>query len=347
MSPGILRVRATTSARPAGHVVGRSDECPGAIPTVASLENNPRVCHAPCRGVPVLTWSVAELTLICAVVFLFGGVPLWLTWRARRLRAALAARDAAALAAVEAQRAAQPQRSGQETVLAGMPTRMIVRGGIEVRDVTEVVDIDALLAGESPQVAGRARASLEEPTNIHTGLEDDVELAHPVITPLPSSSAARSTVTVTGPTTQGLQRSTVGPSTSNGGSRDVALRELVLAWSEARGYRQAPASPVVRPIELVLRHRADPARAYGFVVDKERLSAERAAQLRMQAKSIGLRLMLVAEAGASGAALNYLRNTSVRLMDRAAIDSELGKLDLSVAAKIIAVARRRSARLAA
>src|SRR5258706_280424 len=35
---------------------------------------------------------------------------------------------------------------------------------------------------------------------------------------------------------------------------DVPLRELSLAWFEARGYRGAPASPAVRPIELVLRH---------------------------------------------------------------------------------------------
>ncbi len=289
----------------------------------------------------MLTWSVAELTLVFAIVLLFGGVPLWLTWRSRRLRHAALAREADLLAQVAAQKAVAG-RTGQETVMAGMPTRMMVRGGIEVKDVTEVVDIDALLAGESPQVAGRARASLEEPTNIHTGLEEDVELSHPVISALPSAVLGR-TVTVSGPTTQGLRRKATAPARRG----DVALRELVLVWSEARGYRPSPASPVVRPIELVLRHSTDPARAYGFVVDNDRISAERAAQLRLHAKSIGLRLMLVSELGASSAALNYLKKTSVRLMDRAAIDGELGKLDLSIAAKIIAVARRRSAKLAA
>ena len=288
----------------------------------------------------MLTWSVAELTLVFAIMLLFGGVPLWLTWRSRRMRHAALAREADLIAQLAAHQAAGG-RSGQETVLAGMPTRMIVRGGIEVRDVTEVVDIDALLAGESAQVAGRARASLEEPTNIHTGLEEDIELTHPVIKALPSAGLNRSVVTVTGPTTQGPRASKPVP------RGDVVLRELVLAWSEARGYRRSPASPVVRPIELVLRHSSDPARAYGFVVDNERISAERAAELRQHAKSIGLRLMLVSESGASSAALNYLKKTSVRLMDRAAIDGELGKLDLSIAAKIIAVARRRSAKLAA
>jgi hypothetical protein len=294
-------------------------------------------------GDRVLTRSVVELTLVLSVVVMFGGVPLWVIWRARRMRAAALAREADALAIVAAAQAA-PGRSGQETVLAGMPTRMIVRGGIEVRDVTEVVDIELLLQGESPGVANRARASLEEPTNIHTGLEEDVDLPRPVVTALPTAGLARSTTTVGGPTTQGLPARPLGPPTPRS---DVPLRELVLAWSEARGYRRSPASLVVRPIELVLRHSTDPARAYGFVVDADRISASRAAQLRMHAKSIGLRLMLVSEAGASSGALDYLKNTSVRLMDRAAIDGELGKLDLSIAAKIIAVARQRSAKLAA
>ena len=94
----------------------------------------------------MLTWSVAELTLVLAIVLLFGGVPLWLTWRSRRMRHAALGREADLLAQVAAQQAVAG-RSGNETVLAGMPTRMIVRGGIEVKDVTEVVDLDALLAG--------------------------------------------------------------------------------------------------------------------------------------------------------------------------------------------------------
>jgi hypothetical protein len=89
------------------------------------------------------------------------------------------------------------------------------------------------------------------------------------------------------------------------GNDDVPLRELALAWFEARGYRSAPASAAVRPIEQVLRHRHDPARAYAFVVESGRVSAERVQQLRTQARSIGLlRVLIVANDGADeGAAL--------------------------------------------
>jgi hypothetical protein len=122
---------------------------------------------------------------------------------------------------------------------------------------------------------------------------------------------------------------------------EVPLRELVLAWFEARGYRSAPASPVVRPIELVLRHKDDPSRAYAFVVGTQRVTSERVLQLAQQARGIGLiRVLIVADAGLTQDAPNAKRG--VRVMDRAALSAELAKLDISVAAKIIAVARKRA-----
>jgi hypothetical protein len=115
----------------------------------------------------------------------------------------------------------------------------------------------------------------------------------------------------------------------------------VLAWFEARGYRASPASPVVRPIELVLRHKDDPSRAYAFVVGTQRVTSERVHQLAQQARSIGLiRVLIVADAGASADAPNAKRG--VRVLDRAALSTELARLDISVAAKIIAVARKRA-----
>jgi hypothetical protein len=122
---------------------------------------------------------------------------------------------------------------------------------------------------------------------------------------------------------------------------EVPLRELVLAWFEARGYRSSPASPVVRPIELVLRHKDDPSRAYAFVVGTQRVTSERVQQLAQQARSIGLiRVLIVADAGLSADAPNAKRG--VRVLDRGALSAELAKLDISIAAKIIAVARKRA-----
>jgi hypothetical protein len=274
---------------------------------------------------------------------------------------------------------------GGETVFDGLSERVPSRAGIEV---AEVVDLDELLADASPKVASRARAQLEEPTNIASDDLDSLSLP-----PSPASSAAQWSVaparmpaaamaiaerpvpamaattlggdvpparprsTTHGPTRAMPSSSTSSsrgtpsgvpatwPATGSGSGRperdDVTLRELTLAWFEARGYRSSPASMAVRPIELVLRHKNDPARAYAFVVEAAPVSKDRVRQLREQARSIGLmRLLIVAAGGAEPEAAAHVKG--VRLMDASTVDSELDRLDFSIAAKIIAVARRRS-----
>ena len=126
-------------------------------------------------------------------------------------------------------------------------------------------------------------------------------------------------------------------------SPGVPLRELVLAWYEARGYRGSPASPAVWPIELVLRHRKDAARAYAFVVQNDRVSVDRITALIEQAREIGMmRVAVIAEAGYETGAKEIAKKRHVRLIDRSAMDAELSELQLPTAAKIIAIARKRS-----
>jgi len=123
----------------------------------------------------------------------------------------------------------------------------------------------------------------------------------------------------------------------------VPLRELVLAWYESRGYRQVPASPAVWPIELVLRHRDDPSRAYAFVVQNDHVSVDRITALIEQAREIGmLRVAVIAEAGYERGAKEIAKRKNVRLIDRPTMDAELSELQLETAAKIIAVARKRA-----
>jgi hypothetical protein len=123
----------------------------------------------------------------------------------------------------------------------------------------------------------------------------------------------------------------------------VPLRELVLAWYESRGYRGSPASPAVWPIELVLRHREDAARAYAFVVQNDHVSVDRITALIEQAREIGMmRVAVIAEAGYERGAKEIARKRNVRLIDRATMEAELAELQLPTAAKIIAVARKRS-----
>ncbi len=125
---------------------------------------------------------------------------------------------------------------------------------------------------------------------------------------------------------------------------NVPLRELVLAWYESRGYRGSPASPAVWPIELVLRHRDDAARAYAFVVQNDHISVDRITALIEQAREIGmLRVAVVAESGYENGAKDIARKRHVRLIDRATMEAELAALELPTAAKIIAVARKRAA----
>jgi hypothetical protein len=196
----------------------------------------------------------------------------------------------------------------------------------------EVVDLDELLASEPLAAATRARARLEAPTH--------VDPAEGGATPARPLNGANGHVARAAKPVQ--QQAAPAQPTSPAGT-DVPLRELALAWFEARGYRGSPASAIVRPIELVLRHKGDPARAYAFVVEHEKLSSGRIDALVEQARSIGLmRLLIAAEGGADDQAAHGARRKGVRVMDRTALEGEFRKLDLSVAAKIIAVARKRA-----
>lgn len=348
--------------------------------------------------------------IVAIALLLLGATAYWAIARSRRIRAQAAQREEEALARLRA--GDSPFTLDGETVFAeaGTPSRIPDRRGLEVSEHDEVFDLEALLAGEPQGVARRARATLEEPTNIILG-DDTLPPRRAVPAPMPTPTpvtpvvaapkvpptmmpaaqpsapaaavpAARAAVaSVPSPAAParpaqpspptlvmrlpGEADATRAPLPSPArppvnapvaaapmpagggapirrGNDDVPLRELALAWFEARGYRSAPASAAVRPIEQVLRHRHDPARAYAFVVENGRVTAERVQQLRTQARSIGLlRVLIVANDGADDGAA--LKSKGVRLMDRASLAAEFDQLDFSVAAKIIAVARKRSA----
>jgi hypothetical protein len=376
--------------------------------------------------------------LIGLALLLLAILAIWMVARTRRIREAAAAREEEALARL---RGSGDVGIEGDTVFAaaGLPSRMPERRGIEVAE-HEVFDLEALLAGEPQGIARRARATLEEPTDIvldsdtlppaprvqppapppavavaptaQPSLKTSVATPAPQLAPplaaqgraagqaalpasassaaaLPRAAAAAAPRPVPGaasraqpspptlvmrldepaakdPAATAILPSAVaapmrpvpmtvpapapvrasGAAPTGGepvrrGNDDVPLRALALAWFEARGYRSAPASAAVRPIEVVLRHRHDPARAYAFVVEDGRVTADRVQQLRTQARSIGLlRVLIVANGGADDGAATKAKG--VRLMDRASLAAEFDQLDFSVAAKIIAVARKRA-----
>lgn len=273
--------------------------------------------------------SLVYTTGLALIVVLLG---VWAVVRARRIRQEASERELEALMLVKSGKdpVAAAERDAETALGAAWPAAAPGTAGLEVAEVADVVDIDALLSGESTAVAARARAALEGPTNLHQGMN-----TLPPVRPRASAPNPRVTATA-------RARAAASPDSPPATAAGIPLRELVLTWFEARGYRGSPASPAVRPIELVLRHKDDPARAYAFVVEKQRVDSTRVERLREQARAVGLqRLLVVADGGAAADATG--RHKSVRVVERPVLDQELRKLDLSIAAKIIAVARNRAA----
>jgi hypothetical protein len=213
----------------------------------------------------------------------------------------------------------------------------------------EVLDLDELLADEAAPVAAAARRQLEAPTSITTGPDTLFPLplvARPVATVAMAAAQPPRVMPLTGSLAMAAASRPAAPPAPTVPpviERPVPVRELALAWFEARGYRPSNASEAVRPIELVLRHRKDPSRAYAFIVELERLTTDRVAALVSHARSIGLtRVLVAAESGIDSDTRHRFRRQGVRLIDQDEIQREFGKLEISVAAKIIAVARNRS-----
>src|SRR5512137_2537602 len=222
--------------------------------------------------------------------------------------------------------------------------------------------VGAAVADPVPAIAGHASASVfaagadRKDTSAHAnaaanapalaaaGMEPIEELiSHIVVDPAQSKKPAAV------PAPQRLRRWAVPlsvryPSEADSIAAGVPLRELVIAWYESRGYRGSPASPAIWPIELVLRHRDDAARAYAFVVQNDCVSVDRITALIEQAREIGmLRVAIVAEAGYERGAKAIARKKHVRLIDRSTMEAEFLALELPVAAKIIGMARKRAA----
>ena len=126
------------------------------------------------------------------------------------------------------------------------------------------------------------------------------------------------------------------------------MRELVIAWFEARGYRAAALGSDSLPIELLLRHRTDTARAYAFCVETKPVTQQRAVSLLALARASGhTRLLIAAEGGAEEGLSKAVHKQGIRVYDEEDIRAALRKIDISIAAKIIALARRRAASRAA
>jgi len=268
---------------------------------------------------------------------------------------------AARVRAKRARRAAERQELGGDSYfLPPAPIEQAV-------ELANPVEIESLLAGEPETVAAAARRQLEEPTDIAmTGGLRELSLSVGTPAPMPARArrtepsmppapvrpvAAASQPSGTRAAPAAMPRPPAGPlaglpaavPTPADNQFRIPVRELVLAWFEARGYRATVAFADARPIELILHHRKDQERSYAFVVERAFVTSERASSLLAHARASGMpRLLIAAEAGTEEDLPKRVQRLGIRLFDEPGIRAQLGRIDIRVAAKIIAVARSRA-----
>jgi hypothetical protein len=278
-----------------------------------------------------------------AIASIFVLVGIWAVQRGRQMRRQAQEREQAALrgftvAAASAQKSPPNARQAATDFAQSEP---VLGGGIEVAEMSEVIDLESLLSSVPPRVAAAARDVLDEPTNIEVppAALSASRLSAPQTATAPAVAPMVVPVTMPKPAAEAPMprpnRSVPPRPTLASLISKAPLRELVLTWYRARGYSTSPASPALRPIECVLRHRSDVGRAYAVVFQVGRVSAAQVDVWLRQARSIGLtRLLVVAEAGADAAAE---AQKGVRILDRTRIEAEIQRLDPQVAARIIAL----------
>jgi hypothetical protein len=290
-------------------------------------------------------------TIVFAVVVLgsLGGLYVWAGARARKIRRQAAEREQAALAlmlggGLHGDDAAGEAAAGRKPVgrlLADDPSEQAAQLVRAVADAHREAHSAAELAPLEYQGRDGARRVLSAAEQAAADLDPIEDLISQIMVDEPPARPRPQPVAVAAPSTPSQAAAATprrGPIAPN-----IPLRELALAWYEARGYRGSPASPAVWPIELVLRHREDAARAYAFVVQTDHVSVDRITALIEQAREIGMmRVAVIAESGYERGAKEVARRRNVRLIDRRTMEAELAELQLPTAAKIIAVARTRS-----
>jgi hypothetical protein len=230
---------------------------------------------------------------------------IWVVGRSRRMRRQAMRREAAAMEALQ----------------AGVLTQTPAAQG-EVIDTEELAPAPAPRPAPPPPPPAPARQWPVPPAPdsdvISQILTDEKDLP-----PLRSSGRAQQTA-----------QSLAG----------VELRQIVLAWFEARGYVMRPVPPTAFPIEGVLTHRDNASRSYAFLVQPDIVTQERITALLERARELGHpRVALVAEGGAEAAVRDTARRRHVRLIDRRVMEAELAELPRETATRIIAVARARTA----
>jgi len=126
---------------------------------------------------------------------------------------------------------------------------------------------------------------------------------------------------------------------------NLPLRDLVLSFYEARGYRQEWAAPDIRPVELVLRNRHDHDRSYAFVhwQHPSRLDGPGLSRLARELSALGFKRAIVAvERGFDDAAIEAAKKFNLRLYDNAVIQGKILELAPELQAKLAGMSKARA-----
>lgn len=273
------------------------------------------------------------MTFFIILLIVAAGLFWWVRYRSARMRREAENREAQVLEALFAARRAAAGGGG------------------------ETVDLDKVFGGEATvQDATSTDAVLRA-----AGLEAEVIalVKSPPVSRLPAAAPGTDTATVPA---EGVARPPIasanqlddddserGPATAaaRAAEEPVPVRDLVQIFYEARGYRVVPAGREARPIELVLRHKTDPLRAYAFAPLAEKVSEATAKSMLERALRIDQsRVLITTERDMEPELAQSLLAQGVRVLDRSAIEAQLAQLDFATAAKILAVAGRRATKRA-
>ncbi len=285
-----------------------------------------------------------------------NGIVLWIFLALLLFALAYWAHERGAQARARADRA---RRDAQRNDLGGDSYFLPLPAIEQAVEIANPVEIDSLLSGEPETVAARARALLTAPTGVSIDGIGELSFALPsapnpprvppapvsipptIAIALPKAAAPAPRVPASAPPPKPFPPSANALPPVDKKER-IPVRDLVLTWFEARGYRARAIADRTGPIELELRHRSDDGRAYAFVVERERVTGVRAAALLKLARAAGhSRVLIAAENGCDEKQTRELRRLGIRIYDEASIRAEVDKVDIRIAAKIIAVARGR------
>lgn len=257
-----------------------------------------------------MTYFVVGLLLAAAVV------AWWVAHRAAGLRRECEAREARVMEALFA-------------------ARQSANGGANI-DVEQIFGVGAASASASADAVLRS-AGLEPELIAMLGSQAAAEAADK----LPSSAEREKDM--------GTRR-TQPPQDDEparmvpGVAAPVPVRDLVQVFYEARGFRAAAADAGARPIEFVLTHKADANRSYAFAPLDGPLSIDLAREIAARARAIGRpRVLISSESALAQTLVEALSASGVRLLDGAAIEAQLARLDAPLANKVRSVAARLAA----